>query len=197
MYYRVEDFINFWFDKNFFNEQFICSAKLKPYRIITNFVSKGILKSSSDALSNFRRRWCNRGWPSTTKQDYQLYFFLFFKFDWLIDLHLFVLVDQPSVEFSRDIFAISSSELRMQWALPYDKHIQLYDNQCRVTYRVESTSLWIMASNRVDPDDLEYTISGLEPYTNYEVQLTCFSEVGNTSSTTNGRTAEAGTLAWI
>ena len=80
------------------------------------------------------------------------------------------------------------------WTLPYDKYIKLYRNQCHVTYRVEPTSSWVLASDTVNPVELEYTIKGLEPYTNYEVQLTCFSEVGNTSSITDGQTAEAGTL---
>ena len=81
--------------------------------------------------------------------------------------------DQPRVTIA-EVKVINSSAIRASWTFPYDGTIKI-DN-CTIEYRKGMISLvWMEFANDINPEVLQYTMTGLDTYTYYYVRIVCFS----------------------
>ncbi|XP_072023822.1 uncharacterized protein [Amphiura filiformis] len=84
--------------------------------------------------------------------------------------------DRPALEIT-NIESPDPTSIVVIWTLPYDEQIPF--DKCQMLYGTQRTGPWFKSSADIDPEVLSYTVTGLEPNTDYYIQLICTSQFGD------------------
>ncbi|XP_072048605.1 cell adhesion molecule Dscam1-like [Amphiura filiformis] len=75
--------------------------------------------------------------------------------------------------------AQDNETIRVSWAVTFTGNLPL--DRCTVEYQQDGDVDWMVATNQAIGEDLSYDITGLMPYTFYDVRLMCNNSVGNSN----------------